>query len=162
MPLASLFSLQFYGPAAGAMTTGGVASSNIDIKGYGRAGVVDNSVATVPLLKATRLKNSPLITGGVGSLVTATPKARANMGLVVRVNTLSQDDVTGAVLESPIEDGLSLRQALRLMTAALAGKVSGAETTTVTIRDVNDSKSRIVATVDANGNRSALTLDTSD
>jgi hypothetical protein len=58
-----------------------------------------------------------------------------------------------------IETGWTLRQALRLVLAALAGKLSGAATTTVTIRDVNDTKNRIVATVDASGNRTAVTKD---
>ena len=59
-----------------------------------------------------------------------------------------------------IETGLTPRQALRLALAALAGKLSGAATATVTIRDaVADSKDRIVATVDADGNRTAITYD---
>jgi hypothetical protein len=64
--------------------------------------------------------------------------------------------------ETDIETGLTLRQALRVVTAAVAGKVSGAETTTITFRNAQaDSKDRIVATVDANGNRTAVTLDVS-
>jgi len=63
-------------------------------------------------------------------------------------------------LTDAIEAGLTPRQALRLITAASAGKVSGAATTSVTIRNaVADSKDRIVATVDASGNRSAITTD---
>jgi ActR/RegA family two-component response regulator len=58
-----------------------------------------------------------------------------------------------------IETGLTLRQALRLISAASAGKLSGAATTTVTIRNVGDTKNRITATVDADGNRSAVTTD---
>lgn len=58
-----------------------------------------------------------------------------------------------------VETGITLRQALRLKLAALAGKLSGAATTTVTIRDANDAKDRITATVDADGNRTAVTLD---
>lgn len=58
-----------------------------------------------------------------------------------------------------IETDVTLRQGLRLILAALAGKVSGAATTTMTFRDVNDTTDRIVATVDADGNRSAVTLD---
>ncbi len=60
-----------------------------------------------------------------------------------------------------IETNRTVRQGLRLMLAALAGKLSGAATTTVTIRDTNDSKDRVVATVDSSGNRSAVTLDAS-
>jgi hypothetical protein len=60
-----------------------------------------------------------------------------------------------------VETGYTLRQALRLMAAALLGELSGAATTTITIRDMGDTKTRITATVDADGNRSALTLDAS-
>ena len=57
-------------------------------------------------------------------------------------------------------DGYSIEETLKLMLAALAGKVSGAGTTTVILRAADDSKPRITATVEtANGNRSALTLD---
>jgi len=45
------------------------------------------------------------------------------------------------------------------MLASMAGKLSGAGTTSVTIRDTEDSKDRIVATVDASGNRTSVTLD---
>jgi hypothetical protein len=49
---------------------------------------------------------------------------------------------------------------LRLIAAANAAKLSGAATTTITIRNaVADSKDRIVATVDSDGNRSAITYD---
>ena len=44
--------------------------------------------------------------------------------------------------------------------AALGGKVSGAETTTITFRNASaDDTDRIVATVDVDGNRTAVTLD---
>lgn len=56
-------------------------------------------------------------------------------------------------------DGLSIEQALRVILAAAAGELSGAATTTVTIRDIADTADRIVATVDASGNRSATTID---
>lgn len=62
--------------------------------------------------------------------------------------------------QEDVESGLTLRKALRLIAAATAGKVSGAEGTTVTIRNpVADSKDRIIATVDASGNRSGVSYD---
>ncbi len=75
----------------------------------------------------------------------------------------SANAIAAAILDltDGIETGYTLRQALRLILAAEAGKVSGAGGTTVTIRDVTDSKNRIVATVDANGNRTAVTKDVS-
>jgi hypothetical protein len=63
------------------------------------------------------------------------------------------DDANG------VETSITPRQALRLILAASAGKLSGAATSTVIIRNVGDSKDRITATVDADGNRAAVTVD---
>lgn len=57
-----------------------------------------------------------------------------------------------------VEGTLSAEQIMRVMAAALAGKVSGAAGTSVTIRAADDSADRITATVDASGNRTAVTL----
>lgn len=62
-------------------------------------------------------------------------------------------------LTNGVETSITLRQALRLILAASAGKLSGANTTTITIRNVGDTKNRITATVDADGNRTAVTTD---
>lgn len=73
------------------------------------------------------------------------------------------NEIADAALDraDAVEAGLTLRQALRLIAAAVAGKLSGGGTSTVTIRNaVADSKDRIVATTpDANGNRTAITVD---
>lgn len=57
-----------------------------------------------------------------------------------------------------VEGSETYQESLRLMRAEAAGKlaVSG---TTVTIRDAADSKNRITATVDSNGQRTAVTTD---
>ena len=57
-----------------------------------------------------------------------------------------------------IEAGINLRQANALGLSALAGKLSGADTTTVTIKGAGNSTTRILATVDSSGNRSSMTL----
>jgi hypothetical protein len=64
-----------------------------------------------------------------------------------------------AVHDEVVEGSLTLRQVARLLLAALAGKSGGGGTTTVNFRDNADSKNRITATVDSNGNRTAVTLD---
>lgn len=73
------------------------------------------------------------------------------------------NEIADALLNraNAIETGLTPVQSLRLIAAALAGKVSGGGTGTVTVRNaVADSKDRIVATTpDANGNRTAITVD---
>lgn len=55
-----------------------------------------------------------------------------------------------------VETDWTPRQALRVILAALVGKLSGAATEAVSIRDVGDTANRIVATVDADGNRTAV------
>jgi len=60
--------------------------------------------------------------------------------------------------QQDVETGLTLRQALRLVTAATAGKISGGGTATVTIRNaVADGVDRIVASVSSDGDRTAIT-----
>lgn len=80
-------------------------------------------------------------------------------GVALSSATLQSIATTLLDLSSSIESSVTLRGAVRLILAASAGKLSGATTTTVTIRNVGDSKDRITATVDADGNRSAVTTD---
>lgn len=71
-------------------------------------------------------------------------------------------DVASEIMDVQlIEPGMTLRKALRLLTAVSAGKISGAAGSTITIRDVPDTKDRVVADVDANGNRLMVTTDLS-
>jgi len=60
-----------------------------------------------------------------------------------------------------IEGTLDHQEVMRIILSALAGKDSGAATTNMKFRDLADSKDRIDATVDADGNRTAVTLDAS-
>lgn len=63
-------------------------------------------------------------------------------------------------LADAVEAGLTVRQAMRLSAAADGGKLSGGGTTTNTIRNaVADDTDRIIATVDEDGNRTAITYD---
>jgi hypothetical protein len=83
------------------------------------------------------------------------------IGSIAPAVTLDAANFSSYLLdEEDIETGLTLRQALRVIAAATAGKVSGGGTSTITIRNaVADGANRIVATVDSNGNRSAITYD---
>jgi hypothetical protein len=60
-----------------------------------------------------------------------------------------------------IEGTLDHQEVMRILLAAAAGQVAGANTTNVTIRDQADTKDRIDATVDEYGNRTAVTVDAS-
>ncbi len=87
----------------------------------------------------------------------------AQTGDAMALTSGERNSTADALLDraNAIDTSITLRQALRVVLAATGGKVSGAATTTITFRDTADSKNRIVATVDADGNRSAVTLDVS-
>ena len=96
---------------------------------------------------------------GSGSTLTALGHISADAG---GATPLSPEGLAASLLDSnDVDTGYSVRDALKLILSAVAGKVSGAETTTITFRNLPDDKNRIVATVDANGNRSSVTYDVS-
>jgi len=76
-------------------------------------------------------------------------------GDIAALNDISVADI----LAGGDVDGFTVEGSLKLILASAAAKLSGAATTTVTIRAADDSKDRITATVDVDGNRSAVTLD---
>lgn len=96
--------------------------------------------------------------GTTAGLATALGELAA--AITVTGDLLTTGNIGSAVWSILIESGLTARQAMRLIAAATAGKVSGAETSTVTIRNaVDDDTDRIIATTDADGNRTAITYD---
>ena len=79
-------------------------------------------------------------------------------GVILKAAGLNADAVD-KIIDEVIEGSITLRQLLRIVLAALAGKTTGGGTTTVNFRNIADNLNRIIATVDADGNRSAITLD---
>jgi hypothetical protein len=71
--------------------------------------------------------------------------------------TLSTGAVDG-ILDEPVEGTVTLRQAMRVLLAVLAGKASGAPDGPIVYRDLNDTADRVSGTIDADGNRSAVTI----
>jgi hypothetical protein len=67
-------------------------------------------------------------------------------------------DAVDKIIDEVVVGTYTMRQLLAVMAAALAGKATGGGTTTVTFSGVDGASDVIVATVDANGNRSAVTL----
>lgn len=63
-----------------------------------------------------------------------------------------------AVWDEVLEGGLSARQIVRILAASMAGKSAGGGTATVTFTGVDGTTTRITATVDVDGNRTAVTL----
>ena len=77
----------------------------------------------------------------------------------ILIATNDSATIAAAVHNYTVEAGMSYDEMFRVQHSALTGKVSGANTTTERFRDIADSKDRIVYTVDANGNRTAVAQD---
>lgn len=105
------------------------------------------------------------VTGNVGGNVVGT--VASVVGAVGSVTGLTASNLDATVssvkaktdLIPGTQDGYTFAQFMLAIGAALGGKASGMATTTAVFRSMNDSKDRITATVDANGNRTAVTLD---
>ncbi len=100
---------------------------------------------------------------GVGTASNVNLNAKGNISADVTPFTeLSPESLAAAILDkSNVESNLTVREALKLLSAVLAGEVSGGGTTTITFRSTDDTKDRVVATVDNDGNRTAITYDKS-
>ena len=136
------------------------ASRTLDVSAAGEAGIDWANIGgptTSQTLSGTTVGTATAL--GTGAVNTTSVAAGA-----IDADALAADaanEIADALLDrsNGIETSYTVRQALRLILAATAAKLSGAATTTVTIRDVGDSKDRITATVDSSGNRTAVTLD---
>ena len=72
----------------------------------------------------------------------------------------SWNDISVANIIAGIADGsYDMQEMLRIIFSAIALKTTGGGTATLTSRDSADLKNRIIKTVDANGNTTAVTLD---
>lgn len=115
------------------------------------------SVADATKAKTDNLPASPAAVGSAmtlanGSIVTATFGAcdlTSTMKASVNAEVL---DVLGT--DTPI-DGKTIIAALKIIAAVVAGKVTGAGTTTNTFLGLDGSTTRVTSTVDSSGNRSA-------
>jgi hypothetical protein len=98
----------------------------------------------------------------VSSRGTSSLNAGAQMDLVAAPNATALTAVAAAMLDlsAGVQTGWTLRQALRIILGYIAGK-STKVGTTYTVRDPQDTKNRIVATVDATGQRTAVATDPS-
>jgi len=141
------------------------------------AGTISSAEAKAFLQLAAALAGQGAIAGALSALGRAVAAVQGTGDLValstalgtlaasisVTGDALTTANVADTILDATdgVETGLTLRQALRVIAAATAGTVSGAETTTITFQNalVGDTD-RIIATVDSNGNRTAITLDT--
>ena len=107
------------------------------------------------------------VDGVVDTILADTNELQLNQGNWLTATSVTVSDKTGFslsaagiddILDETIEGTHSLREMMRLFASMLVGKVSGGGTATITFRDIDDSKNRIVMTVTDVGNRTAVVL----
>lgn len=144
----------------------GLASANLDTQLSTIDDFLDTEVAAIKaktdqLTFSTANRVDGQVFGMEAGVVTA---AAVGTG-AIDADALATDaanEIADALLDraDAIETGVTLRGAIRIQSAVLAGKVSGGQTGTETFRNMSaDSKNRVVSTNDSSGNRTALTLD---
>jgi hypothetical protein len=131
-----------------AMTVRGAATVTLPLTAYAVADTTMNGAATVTANAFLTSERTAAMLGA-GTATFNPAGSRGNIAVTIRVNTLTQDDVTGAVMEAQIEAGLTFRQIVRLLAAVAAGKTDitdlGGGNATVKFRDLGDTKDRITA-----------------
>ncbi len=118
-----------------------------------------DTVANVTLV-ATTTTNTDMV-GTNNALLAASYTAPDNAGITqIQADISALNDISVAqIFAGGDMDGFNLEESQKLILAASAGTLSGAATTTVTITAVDGSKARLTATVDGDGNRSAVIKD---
>jgi hypothetical protein len=88
-------------------------------------------------------------------------EAQAGRGTAVGLSATERAAIAAAVLDlvDGVEPGETPRQTLRLLRAVCVGKSTGFPDGPVAFRDRSDSKNRVVATVDGQGNRQTVSTD---
>lgn len=120
--------------------------------------------ASVGAMAANTLTASALATDAVTEIQSGLSTldaagVRTAVGLASANLDTQLSGIPDAVHDEVVDGAYTFRESTRLQNSAMAAKLSGAATTSVIIRDISDTKDRITATVDADGNRTALTLD---
>lgn len=169
---------------AGAVNASGSASASASttstLRGLGGMAAASSGVASV---SATITQGRPIAASAAGAAtalltryargllagvisaaaaVSATRYATGRLaGTIAPATLLDAQTFSAQVLdEELIETGMTVRQTLRLLAAVMGGEVSGAGGGEVTFRNaLADNVARVVATVDASGNRSVVSLD---
>lgn len=143
----------------------GSVTGNVGGNVAGSVGSVTGAVGSVAGAVASVTGNvGGNVAGSVGSVAAGGITAASIATGAIDADALAADaatEIAEAVHEAIIEGTTSHRESMRLANAANAGIVSGAGTTEIRIRDLADTKDRIVSTVDTLGNRIAVTRDVS-
>lgn len=134
--------------AAGVRAAVGLAAANLDAQLTAIDDFIDTEVAAILAAVDTEV-------GAIKAKTDNLPASPAATGDAMALTSAAVD----AIADEVYEGTLTLRQIVRIVLAAVAGKSSGFPSGPASYRDNADTKDRITATVDADGNRSVVVLD---
>ena len=141
------------------------------ISSIATAGIVASAQADTVLLSDGVMLADDAITAAKFDESTAFPLKAADIGetQIARTgadgDTLEKlsDEIAAKMASSEVIEGTyTLKDAIRIILAFAAGKVSGGGTASIKFRSTGDDVDRIQATVDSSGNRTAVTLNPND
>jgi hypothetical protein len=118
--------------------------------------LIDDASGGLADIHTDLITASAYIDTEVAAILADTDEIQAELANGGRTDLLIDSIVTAT---GAVEGTITLRQALSAILAACAGKSNGGGTTTIHFRNQADDKNRITATVDGDGNRTAITLD---
>jgi len=131
---------------------------------------IATGVVTADAIAADAIGASEIATGAITSAeiaadaIGASEIAASAIGASeIATDAIGADELAAGgideMMDEVFEGAYTFRQMMRIVFSGLAGKASGGGTGTLVFRDAADAKARITATVDANGNRTAIVLD---
>jgi hypothetical protein len=171
--------------ATGGITSGSFAAGAITNAAFANSAITSSKIGT-DAIGAAQLATDAVTEIGTGVWATTTRVLTANTNLndlnaagiraavgLASANLDTQLSTIDDFLDTEIaaiktqtdlipgtQDGKTFAETTLLMASVLLGKASGLATTTGTFRALDDSQNRVTATIDADGNRTAMTYDT--
>jgi hypothetical protein len=154
-----------------ALTIGMAGDGTISLSGFGGLSMIVpiDGTANFGLTGSGNLKGNLDLEGEWGGSTPLSPEGLANAVWGALAASNNSIGTMGALLNASgaagdpwavtLEGTYTAAELMRIMASVLAGKVSGAGSGTETFRGVADLVDRVVSVNDAQGNRTAITLD---
>lgn len=140
--------------AANAIGASEIADGAIDAATFAAGAINAAAIADGAIDAATFAANAITATVVADGFITA---AKFSTGAIT--SSAVSANYLDAVWDEVVDGTVTARESFRLANSANGGLVAGAGTTSVTLRDLANTKNRVTAAVDASGNRSTIVLD---
>lgn len=122
-------------------------------------GTLTNAKIADDAISAAKIANDAINSSKIATDAISASKIAAGALDADALATDAVAEIVAGILDEVVDGSTTMRQLLRGFASTLLGKASGLGTTTAIYRDLADTKARITATVDADGNRTAVTRD---